>query len=223
MSSQNIDTIMREIADREYEFVLYGKGIRDFFLNHPKLTQGDLPAVHSVRWRIKKSDHLREKLIRKLAEGRTIAPDNVFKQITDIVGVRVLHLHQEQLKLINDIIIGRVSTKDWVLDDEPKAYTWDPESVDYMKNLGLNVEQKESFYTSVHYVVRPRVDADVSCEIQVRTLFEEIWGEIDHCLNYPKPTPNIACREQLRVLAKLVGAGSRLVDAVFRTRGAEVE
>jgi ppGpp synthetase/RelA/SpoT-type nucleotidyltranferase len=218
-----IDDIMKMIASRQYEFNIYASGIKDFFLNHPKLTQGDLPPIHSVRWRIKRADHLQEKLTRKLAEGRTITPDNVFTCITDIAGVRVLHLHQEQLKPINDVIVDRVSTKDWVLGEEPKAYTWDPETACYMKKLGLDVHQKESFYTSVHYVVRPRIDADVSCEIQVRTLFEEIWGEIDHCLNYPNPTPNIACREQLRVLAKLVGAGSRLVDAVFRTRGTEVE
>jgi putative GTP pyrophosphokinase len=64
---------------------------------------------------------------------------------------------------------------------------------------------------------RPRVDSPICCEIQVRTLFEEIWGEVDHALNYPNVSDNLACREQLRVLAKLVGAGSRLVDSIFRT------
>lgn len=81
----------------------------------------------------------------------------------------------------------------------------------------LPVESKESFYTSIHYLVRPRKDSDICCEIQVRTLFEEIWGEVDHSLNYPYETSNIACREQILVLAKLVGAGSRLVDAIFRS------
>jgi len=52
--------------------------------------------------------------------------------------------------------------------------------------------------------------------VQVRTLFEEIWGEVDHALNYPTPTETISCREQLKVLAKLVGAGSRLVDSIFK-------
>jgi hypothetical protein len=36
-------------------------------------------------------------------------------------------------------------------------------------------------------------------------------------LNYPKKCDVLACREQIVVLAKLVGAGSRLVDAIFRT------
>ncbi len=82
--------------------------------------------------------------------------------------------------------------------------------------VGINVEVKESFYTSIHYVVRPRADSEVACEIQVRTLFEEIWGEIDHQINYPTPTESLACQEQIRVLARLVGAGSRLADAIYR-------
>ena len=57
------------------------------------------------------------------------------------------------------------------------------------------------------------------CEIQVRTLFEEIWGEIDHAINYPVATESVACKEQLRVLAKLASTGSRLADSIFRSYG----
>nr|WP_176561568.1 MULTISPECIES: hypothetical protein [Pseudomonas syringae group] len=106
---------------------------------------------------------------------------------------------------------------DWHLVEPPKAYTWDPESAEFFKKLDINTELKESHYTSLHYVIRPKAESDVVCEIQVRTLFEEIWGEVDHSLNYPSPTDNVACSEQLRVLAKVVGAGSRLVDSIFRT------
>ncbi len=63
----------------------------------------------------------------------------------------------------------------------------------------------------------------IACEIQVRTLFEEVWGEIDHVLNYPEPTNSIACTEQLRVLAKMVGAGTRLAEAIFRSHGEFVQ
>lgn len=107
--------------------------------------------------------------------------------------------------------------KDWTLVEPPKAYTWDPESKQFFESLEIGVEIKESYYTSVHYVVRPRLDSPLCCEIQVRTLFEEIWGEVDHTLNYPTKSENLACREQLKVLAKLVGAGSRLVDSIFRS------
>jgi ppGpp synthetase/RelA/SpoT-type nucleotidyltranferase len=77
---------------------------------------------------------------------------------------------------------------------------------------------KDTFYTSIHYLVKPNnPNAVVCCEIQVRTLFEEIWGEIDHTINYPFQTESIACKEQLRVLSKLVSTGTRLADSIFRS------
>lgn len=92
---------------------------------------------------------------------------------------------------------------------------WDPESEDFYRSLGLECDIKDSFYTSIHYLVQPREDSDIKCEIQVRTLFEEIWGEIDHFLNYPEQTESIACKEQIRVLAKLASTGTRLADSIF--------
>ena len=51
----------------------------------------------------------------------------------------------------------------------------------------------------------------------MRTLADEIWGEIDHKLNYPHEHSNIACREQIRVLARVTSSCSRLVDAIVTT------
>jgi ppGpp synthetase/RelA/SpoT-type nucleotidyltranferase len=66
-------------------------------------------------------------------------------------------------------------------------------------------------------LIKPNNKNSICCEIQVRTLFEEIWGEIDHTINYPHSTDSLACKEQLRVLQKLVSTGTRLADSIFRT------
>jgi hypothetical protein len=105
----------------------------------------------------------------------------------------------------------------WEFVEPPKAYTWDPETERFFRSLDIHCEQKESFYTSIHYVVKERKEDKFTCEIQVRTLFEEIWGEIDHSINYPNPIDSVACREQLRVLSKLVSTGTKLADSIFRT------
>jgi putative GTP pyrophosphokinase len=223
MAPVSIDKLLRTVNERRHEFEIYLGAVTEFFLKHPSLMTGDFPSIHSVRSRVKAESHLRDKLVRKRKEGREITEKNIFKEVTDIAGVRVLHLHQDQLAQIHLAIMKRVESRDWVLAEKPKAYTWDPEAIQFMKTLGLSVNHKVSFYTSVHYVVRPRKDADISCEIQVRTLFEEIWGEIDHKINYPEATLSTACKEQLLVLAKVVGAGSRLVDAVFRTHEHEAK
>jgi ppGpp synthetase/RelA/SpoT-type nucleotidyltranferase len=46
---------------------------------------------------------------------------------------------------------------------------------------------------------------------------EEVWGEVDHTLNYPHPTDSVPCREQIRALARSTSSATRLVDAIFAT------
>jgi putative GTP pyrophosphokinase len=211
-----LERAIEAYRSRRHEFEIFLDGVSQLFEKHPKLTQEPIPAVHSIRKRLKHEEHLRGKIIRKRSDGQDVDESNLFAVITDLAGVRVLHLCQPQFQLIHEVIQEKVETRDWILYEQPLAYTWDPESVEFFRRFDLRVERKESFYTSIHYVVKPRADSHLSCEIQVRTLFEELWGEIDHSLNYPNQSGDIGCQEQLRVLAKLVGAGSRLTDCLFR-------
>jgi ppGpp synthetase/RelA/SpoT-type nucleotidyltranferase len=197
-------------------FQWFQEGILSALRLDPILNSEPLPIIHSIKTRLKDPQHLVEKIKRKEADGRSINKDNLFKEITDLAGVRVLHLHQAQAKLIHEFIMNKVGGNEWYLAEKPVAYSWDPDSTDFFKSLGLNVKLKPSHYTSIHYVVRPKKGAQVACEIQVRTLFEEIWGEIDHSVNYPMATKNPATKEQLRVLSKLVSTGTRLVDSIFK-------
>jgi ppGpp synthetase/RelA/SpoT-type nucleotidyltranferase len=179
------------------------------------------PAVHSYKSRLKDREHLREKISRKSTESDPVTPGNFFQRITDLAGVRILHLFQGEFCDIDRVIRKRIADGDWVLSEQAKAYTWDPDSADFFRKFDLDVSQKPTSYTSVHYLLRPRADSPICCELQVRTLFEEIWGEVDHRINYPNPSQNVACREQIAILSKLVGAGSRLLDALDRVHGNE--
>lgn len=211
----SMEAIIARVESEHHNIDLFRDYTVRFFETHPDLTQSP-QIVHSVKSRIKDLQHLREKIQRKSSTEDPITPENIFDRVTDIAGVRVLHLYQTQFTDIHRAVNQKLDSQDWILYEEPKAYTWDPESRGFFENQGLNVEVKESLYTSVHYVIKPRENSPVSCEIQVRTLFEEIWGEIDHLVNYPEPTDNVACREQIGVLARLVGAGSRLADSIYR-------
>ena len=211
----SMEAIIEQVKSKFHDIDLFRDNTVRFFEKHPNLTQSP-QIVHSVKSRMKDLQHLREKIQRKSSTEDPITPENIFDRVTDIAGVRVLHLYQAQFTQIHHAINQKLDSQDWILYEEPKAYTWDPESRGFFENQGLNVEVKESLYTSVHYVIKPRADSPVSCEIQVRTLLEEVWGEIDHLVNYPEPTDNITCREQIGVLARLVGAGSRLADSICR-------
>ena len=213
-----IESALKAFDGKQHELQIFLNGISQWFSTHPTLSKTGFPLVHSVRARLKDREHLRAKIERKWSDDSQITEKNIFEKITDLAGVRVLHVYQDQFCSIHAEILEKVNgLKDWYLPEAPKAYTWDPESKVFFENLGIPVQVKDSSYTSVHYLVKPRSDSLICCEIQVRTLFEEIWGEVDHSLNYPAPTDNLSCREQLRVLAKMVGAGSRLVDSIFRT------
>jgi putative GTP pyrophosphokinase len=204
-----------------HELSIFMNGVCDFIGQHPNLTKPGEEIVHSYKKRLKDRDHLAAKIRRKFDEDKIINKDNFFTEFTDLAGVRILHLFQEQFGTIDLVIRERVQGGDWCLAERPRAYTWDPESVQFFSRFDVDVIEKSTSYTSVHYVVKPRRDSPVSCEVQVRTLFEEIWGEVDHRMNYPTPSENMACKEQIRVLAKLVGAGSRLLDSLHRVHFGE--
>lgn len=215
----NFDELVELYKGQSHLFEQFKNAVVDCFRLEPTLNQVTNPTIHSIKSRLKNPDHLLDKLHRKAAEPdyQPITPESFFSSITDLTGVRVLHLYQDQFPQIHRFIDEKVQLQDWYLAEKPIAYSWDPEARGFFESLGLVVKLKESYYTSIHYLIKPKANSDICCEVQVRTLFEEIWGEIDHTINYPVSTKSKACKEQLRVLSKLVSTGTRLADSIFRT------
>jgi putative GTP pyrophosphokinase len=178
-------------------------------------------VVHSLKWRVKDVDHLRDKLERKLLEAKAkgkklrITKRNLFKKVNDLAGCRILHLHTKQFQKIHDCLKSIFSEYKYELIEGPIAKTWDDESREYFSQIGTKTEKSPSLYTSVHYVIAPNRTTGLTCEIQVRTLAEELWGEVDHTINYPHKSMSLACREQIKVLARVTSSCTRLVDAIF--------
>ena len=220
----NVLDLVKLYRQKKQLFELFSRSVCSEFTSDPELNTGTPTVIHSIKSRLKDEDHLAEKIIRKREDGRQITQENLFSEITDLAGIRVLHLHQNQFSALHAFITKKVKAKSWSLLEKPIAYTWDPESVDYYKSFKIRTSVKPSYYTSVHYLIAPANKQDVTCcEVQVRTLFEEVWGEIDHSINYPNPTQNMASIEQLRVLSKLVSTGSRLADAIFKVHNETVK
>ena len=178
-------------------------------------------CIHSVKQRVKDSEHLRAKLelktlkAKEVGQAITITIDNLFKAINDLAGFRIIHLHTRQIEDIDRELKAIFDEQRWILIEGPVAKTWDDESRAYFKSLGWKIESSENMYTSVHYVVQPNSRSEITCEIQVRTLMEEVWGEVDHTINYPVKSASRSCREQIKVLARLTSSCSRLVDSIF--------
>lgn len=217
MECENIiSEAVSQYKNQKHIFQRFLNGVVDSFILEPRLNEYSKPVIHSIKRRLKDESHLEKKMLRKWDSEDPITSENIFEKITDLAGVRILHLYQDQLPVIHEFIMEMVKKGDWVLHEDPVAYSWDPESQRFFEFLGLKVDIKESYYTSIHYVVKPGNDGRIKCEIQVRTLFEEVWGEIDHTINYPEKSTSQATKEQLRVLSKLVSTGTRLADSIFR-------
>jgi len=214
--NSNDEGVLARYDEMQHDLKVFMEGVLHYLGDHPELRASGREIVHSYKSRLKDREHFRAKLVRKRAEGKPIAPESLFEQVTDLAGVRIMHLFQEHFEQIDGVIRRKVHAGDWVLGERATAYTWDPEAAEFFGKFNLAVMQKPTAYTSVHYLIRPRADSPLCCEVQVRTLFEEIWGEVDHQINYPVPTANLACREQIKVLSKIVGAGSRLLDSLHR-------
>jgi len=215
---KTIDQILEEFSEIQGEITRFTNNVKEFFEDDKTKTNDDLPLIHSIKFRIKDKEHLKEKLERKWTSYEGITSKNFTDKITDLGGVRVFHLYPDQFTHIHEKIMKQIAQKNWALFESPKAYTWDPELNSSFEKLDIEVSFNERYYTSVHYVVKPHSTSPYTCEIQVRTLFEEIWGEIDHSINYPSPTVNIAQKEQLKVLAKLVVTGTTLANSIFRSK-----
>lgn len=184
-----------------------------------------MDQVHSTKWRTKDPAHLNDKLLRKMRtaklEGRKFpygyTERNLFSKVNDLGGFRILHLHTQQIVDINEALREVFDEYRYKIIEGPKASTWDDESREFFKATGISTIKNLRLYTSVHYIIKSNSRTSVTCEIQVRTLAEELWGEVDHALNYPHESESLPCREQIKVLARVTSSCSRLVDSIFTT------
>jgi ppGpp synthetase/RelA/SpoT-type nucleotidyltranferase len=178
--------------------------------------------VHSIKYRLKDPEHLRDKLFRKTRVAKLegtkldITKDTLFARINDLVGFRVLHLYTEQIRDIDGSLKSIFMDGSYKVLEGPIAKTWDDESRAFFQTIGIATEESH-LYTSVHYVIETASKTPYTCEIQVRTLMEEVWGEVDHKINYPHHTEHLSCREQLAALARVTSGCTRLVDSIFRS------
>lgn len=218
---RQIDKLVESYKEKEtfHRFKMFAEAVYKTLREHPTL----IPLVHSSKYRLKNSEHLRNKLLRKAKEatskGKTfkINEKNLFNKIDDLAGVRLLHLHTQQMTEINIALLQIFKEENYKLVTGPIANTWDNEYRAFFEGLSMQISERETMYTSVHYVIGSNNKYKTKCEIQVRTLMEEVWGEVSHKINYPDQISSICCQEQIKVLARATSSCTRLVDSIFKS------
>lgn len=216
---RRIDRAVGHFADNRHLFTTFAESLVPCFRNHPKLGK----LIQFIKYRIKDEDSLRAKLERLADSGEKeemnepISESSLFDRISDLAGIRIIHLHTDQLKIIHSLILEILEEQQYTISDSPTAYYWDVEYKELFENIGLKAEPRESMYTTVHYDIVANQRTKIKCELQVRSLVDEVWGEVSHRINYPTESPSISCQDQLRVLARLTSGCGRLVDSIFKT------
>ncbi|SCW66158.1 ppGpp synthetase catalytic domain-containing protein (RelA/SpoT-type nucleotidyltranferase) [Ruminococcaceae bacterium YRB3002] len=121
-----------------------------------------------ITHRVKSADSMRGKLRRKAGKYRSI------DEITDIVGFRVLVFFADQVDVVASLI-----SQNLIVDEA--------NSIDKRK-----LKDPSAFgYVSLHYVCQlpegngcPEDLCSMKFEIQIRTMLQHTWAEIEHDLGY---------------------------------------
>jgi putative GTP pyrophosphokinase len=123
--------------------------------------------ISGMESRIKEFDSTYQKAIRKKITG------NVFEQIDDIAGIRIICLYRSDLRILEEIIRSKLDVIDANVVHDRSDFAFG--------------------YMSDHYIVRipssfsgDRYNSikKLKCEIQARTIAMHAWATISHNLDY---------------------------------------
>jgi putative GTP pyrophosphokinase len=172
--------------------------------------------VYRYRTRIKRPESIVDKVERKptnYPDGLTSA---TISRMYDVLGVRIVAFFLSDLPAIHRWITTQ-EVLELNVTEPPVAYM----PSDLHRKLGLTGiarSEKPSGYQSLHYVARLRTSIPEQApwfELQVRTLLEDAWAEIEHALGYkPERRTSFAVREQFGVLSKSLTALDEHFDLV---------
>lgn len=224
----------------ENKFNKYENILEEFTNNY--LKDINKIGVHSIRSRVKEPEHLLEKIIRKRQENdkkyKNLAPANYEKIITDLIGIRCLILFKEDWINFHQYITSVFENnpeyyiKDSIRDfDDNEEHNYIAEEPKVHIRNGDSREIYEGFlspdriidgrdYRSAHYIIKYE---GVYLEIQVRTLFEEGWGEIDHAVVYPYYKKDPILKEYTELLNRLSGLADEMGGFFRRLKQLEIE
>ncbi|BAN33966.1 hypothetical protein SCD_n00117 [Sulfuricella denitrificans skB26] len=203
---------------------------------------------YAIKSRVKSEERLIEKVTRKRKEKEKYDVDSV----TDVIGIRLITLFRKEIPdIVREVLALIAHGKELSPNPFQKScfeeiiiYTNAPHHDPFLAQLkevlsqaGAAFELKESLegYSSVHIVSRicsvAKLRTDygekkhpLPIEIQIRTVFEDAWGEIDHRFGYVQragknsgtPIHNSALvQPHLKVLKHFTDACAHYADTIL--------
>lgn len=164
----------------------------------------EMPQCKYVHYRTKDPEHLIAKVVRK---NKKIYLDNYISNITDLLACKIIYLYRDDWKVIHQFLIKNFKN---MFIEEPIANTIH-DNKEMFSQLGVKTDIRESKYQSIHYLIG--FEGNI-IELQVRSIYQEAWGEIDHLLRYPYETDNIALGEFSKLLNEITIVGDKLSNLI---------
>ena len=250
---QSAEISWEELCDIYDDFVLkkdekYQKIMEDFFdtylkdMNKDKSEDEEKVRIHSIRSRVKNPEHLLAKIVRKKQENyhkyKNLDKTNYEKFITDLIGIRCLVLFKADRQGFHYYMLSKFDNnfeyyiKDSILDfdnddthfyiaEKPKVHIRNGDAREiYDEVLPPDSIMDGKVYRSVHYIIKYK---GIYLEIQVRTLFEEGWGEIDHAVVYPYYQNDKVLKEYTELLNRLSGLADEMSSFFNRLKNLEIK
>lgn len=169
----NVDEVIKQyISEQRDTYRILSEKTRER-LSSILRSKGIVP--HSITSREKGPEELREKITK---EGE--APDVLFNGITDLAGVRIIAYFPSDVDKIVPLIekefdVDSRHSMDKRLSSDPAIFGY--ASVHFVVELGPELFKLPEFASF----------RNKKCEIQVRTILQHAWAEIEHDIVYKSP------------------------------------
>lgn len=135
-----------------------------------KLLKKEDLSVHTISKRCKTVDSLRGKVERKQTYG-------LLEDVTDLVGIRVITYYSADVDKIAELIRSEFDI-DWAQSVDKRA-TIDPDQFGY-----LSLHYVASLNSERSALREYEAYADLKFEIQMRSILQHAWAEIEHDSGY---------------------------------------
>nr|WP_321403075.1 GTP pyrophosphokinase [uncultured Desulfobacter sp.] len=152
-------------------------------------------SIHTILYRIKDESRLIEKIDQENMgsefDAKPITHKNFHERIGDIIGIRIICLRLSDIVKVESYLEFLVEEKILKFVQKPDYKRSFVLPIGLGKDASQNINLQYSGYSSIHYQIKLSENSDVSeafksiqIELQLRTILEEAWGEIDHKYRY---------------------------------------
>ena len=167
------------------------------------IKQADIGEVTKIEGRVKDKEECIKKFHRKY-QSKLEADEQSYEIkdfLSDLIGIRVICLYEDQIAVVSEVL--KVHFRIIDVTDKIVAVESTEDSFGY-KGLHMDLALGAEMAASPEHLPI----ADLSFEVQIRSLIQDAWSVLDHKIKYKKSIPN-ELKRRINVLSALFELADR--------------